>query len=1363
MRRFLCWLALVVGSIGTVLTLAPPVVGQRASRLERQMVNGREVVAGEVLVKFRDGARPNAPSLAADVDALRVVPLGHRGALRLQSRSLSAATLLQRLKRRPDVVYAEPNFIVHAIEEPNDPRFDQLWGLRNIGQVINGLPGTAGADIHAASAWEITLGSTANVVGIIDTGIDYTHQDLAPNVWSAPSAYTVIIDGTAITCAAGTHGFNAIARTCDPMDDHNHGTHVSGTIGAAGNNGLGVVGVNWTTQLMGIKFLDASGSGTTADSIAAVEFAIAVKQAFSAGGGANIRVLSNSWGGPDFSQALLDEVNAANAADILVVAGAGNDSFDNGLLPFYPASFDAPNVVAVAATTRDDDLAWFSNYGASSVHLGAPGEDILSTTIGNTYAFASGTSMATPHVSGAAALVLSRCDLDTAALKDTLLGSVDPLPSLRSLTISGGRVNVNNALHACTAPPDRPTGLTASGSATKVTLAWSKALGALRYNVKRSQTPGGPYATVASVLAKTSYADVSVVNDTTYYYVVSAVNGLGESADSDEASATPFIQPDVVVSSLVAPVSVGPGSTIAVTVTTKNLANGSASPSTTRLYLSDDTVLSASDLLLGAEQAVPALAAGASSTATLSIDIPSTTTAGTHFLIVKADADNVLNESNEANNSTTRTLVVGSDLMIFTLTAPATGAAGGTMTVTDTIKNQGAGQAAASRTRFYFSANSVLDAGDLLLPDARDVPALASGSTNTGTTMLTIPSSTVAGTYFIIGKADGDNAVAETNEINNTSSRSIQIGADLVVSALSVPGNGGSDSTVVASDTTKNQGGATAAASVTRFYLSANAVLDTGDVLLGGRDVPSLSAGASSVASTTLAIPPATASGAYYILAKADGDGAVPETSETNNTTAGAIQIGSDLVVSAMTVPAKAGAEMAITVSDTVTNQGGGPASPSTTKFYLSANSTLDGGDVLLPGVHQVPDLTVGASAVGSTSLLIPPTAPGPYNIIAKADADNVVIESRETNNTQVRAIQIGGDLIVSTVTAPAKAGADAPFVVSDTTTNQGGGPVGPTVTRIYLSANTTLDASDPLVGSRTVPDLTAGAMSAGSTTVTLPPNTLSGSYYLIARADADGSVPEVLETNNTFARAIPIGSDLSVSALALPATAGAGASIVVNDTTANQGGGGSPASSTRFYLSTNSTLDAGDVRLDEFRTVPALAAGASSAGSTSVTIPPGTAAGAYFLFAKADDDNVVGETSETNNTSAGRVTIGPDLTLSTISLSATSVAAGSAVVITDTVANLGAGAALPSVTRFYLSANAVFDAGDLVLAPGRAVPGIGGGTTSMGSTSVTIPADTAAGSYYVFAKADGDGAVGESVETNNVSAARLLQITKAP
>src|SRR5262245_8175800 len=431
MRRILS-VAVVLGLIAAVLFLAPRrMVAQRNARFERETVNGRDVVAREVLVKFRQP--PSASELAqlrADGDADDVRSLGRSGVFRLRSRSRSAAALVAALSRRPDVAYAEPNFIVRIISEPNDPRFSELWALKNIGQVIGGVPGVSGADIHAVPAWNISLGSTDNVVDVIDTGINYSHPDLTANMWSAPIAYTVNIDGGPVTCAAGTHGFNAITRSCDPMDDQDHGTHVAGTIGATGDNGTGVVGINWTTRLMAIKFIDATGEGTTADAIASVEFAIAVKQRFASSGAANIRVLSNSWGGPDFSQALLDAVNAANDEDILFVAGAGNDSFDNDTLPFYPASFDAPNVVSVTATDNNDDLAWFSNYGSSSVDLGAPGVDILSTTRGNHYAYLSGTSMATPHVSGAAALVLSACAMNTADLKEAIIGTADSLPAL---------------------------------------------------------------------------------------------------------------------------------------------------------------------------------------------------------------------------------------------------------------------------------------------------------------------------------------------------------------------------------------------------------------------------------------------------------------------------------------------------------------------------------------------------------------------------------------------------------------------------------------------------------------------------------------------------------------------------------------------------------------------------------------------------------------------------------------------------------------------------------------------------------------------------------------------------------------------
>ncbi len=531
---------LVAFVLAAMLTSVPSAFTQ--GRTRRVTFNGYEVVPGEVLVKLPQLAPGERRQLEQQLDADQSEDVG-RGLdiRRIHSRSYNVGALIASLRTNPAVVYAEPNYVLHMAASPSDPFFPNLWGLRNTGQTVDGAAaGTTSADIRATSAWNVSTGSRSNVVAVIDTGIDYTHPDLVANVWTAPAAFTVTIGGVSMTCAAGTHGFNAITNSCDPRDDNAHGTHVSGTIGGVGNNVAGVAGVNWTASIMASKFLDATGTGTLANAVNAIEFTIQAKAIF--GRSANVRVLNNSWAGGGYSQALLDEIKKAGANGLLFVAAAGNNAWSNDQSATYPAdytSYGATNIIAVAATDNNDRLAWFSNYGPTLVQLGAPGVNILSTTPNNGYQYLSGTSMAAPHVSGAAALLLSKCTLSTGALKSTLLKNVDVVAGLTGLVQTNGRLNVNKAIRAC-ATPAAPRNLAGTAGTLKAKLTWTASTGATSYSVKRSTTSGGPYSTIATGVTTASYSDTAVTGWTRYYYVVVAVNSIGTSANSSQASATPF-------------------------------------------------------------------------------------------------------------------------------------------------------------------------------------------------------------------------------------------------------------------------------------------------------------------------------------------------------------------------------------------------------------------------------------------------------------------------------------------------------------------------------------------------------------------------------------------------------------------------------------------------------------------------------------------------------------------------------------------------------------------------------------------------------------------------------------------------------
>lgn len=496
-----------------------------------------EYSSNTVLVKYKPHANVQDKTRAHQlVNASKAKAYGVVKALEkltLSSNS-SVEQAIEKLQHLPFIEYAEPDYKVSTTT--NDSHYSLLWGLENIGQTIQGSVGTPNADIDADLAWGIYSNNGTVIVAVIDTGVNYLHPDLDNNIWvNANEIPNNNIDDDNNGYIDDVHGVDFFANDGDPMDEDGHGTHVSGTICAEAENAQGVVGVARNCQIMALRFIGPNG-GYTSDAIEALNYAVMM----------GAKISNNSWGGGGYSQSLVTAIqNAANQGH-LFIAAAGNDGVNTDSAPHYPSSYSVDNIISVAATDNKNQLAGFSNYGINSVDVGAPGVNIASTML-NSYYWSSGTSMAAPHVSGLAALLLSQHPTwSYREIRDQILSTGVSIPSLTNKTLTGKLVNAFNALNQQVLPPVAPTNLQAQTiSHEEIQLSWlDNADNEASYTIERSINSGATWSTLVSLPANTTnHSDLGLAADTRYDYRVFASNSADNSPYSNETSATTDIMP----------------------------------------------------------------------------------------------------------------------------------------------------------------------------------------------------------------------------------------------------------------------------------------------------------------------------------------------------------------------------------------------------------------------------------------------------------------------------------------------------------------------------------------------------------------------------------------------------------------------------------------------------------------------------------------------------------------------------------------------------------------------------------------------------------------------------------------------------
>lgn len=434
-----CAMAIAAGAASAQVVQSP--ADMAAYQQDKQALEanpGLQFIPHSVLVQFKTKAPQQAVAAALAGAQARVVRTYSLvpGLTHVRT-ALPVEQAIAALAANPWVEFAEPDFVQRKVATANDTYFSLEWGLHNTGQSIQGQTGIADADIDMPEAWDITTGDPDFVIADIDTGMQWSHPDLDGNVWSNPGEIGGNgIDDDGNGYVDDVRGWDFYSNDNNPDDSDGHGTHTAGTIGAEGNNGQGIAGVNWQCKVMPLRFLGPQG-GSTADAIAALNYAA----------GKGVKVSNNSWGGGGYSSGLYNAINASKSVGHVFCAAAGNNGSNNDSSAFYPAGYNLDNIISVAATDNRDAMASFSNYGATTVDLGAPGVNIASCYTGSGYVWMSGTSMATPHVTGVVALVYQRNPgFSYSQVVSKILSTTRPVSSLSGRCVTGGVLNALAAL-----------------------------------------------------------------------------------------------------------------------------------------------------------------------------------------------------------------------------------------------------------------------------------------------------------------------------------------------------------------------------------------------------------------------------------------------------------------------------------------------------------------------------------------------------------------------------------------------------------------------------------------------------------------------------------------------------------------------------------------------------------------------------------------------------------------------------------------------------------------------------------------------------------------------------------------------------